>query len=152
RAGLYSLASARARSHSSRKPSKNSMSRAKTGTKTRREAPKARPSRAAKPKRAHRDAARRPLLRRERRALALASAEAEALQGPPPERRERRALSHVGGRIELSGKDDDVAVALAAALDVPVDDPSSHAHVHGFHSYAARLHPLTARRLIERLS
>ncbi len=84
--------------------------------------------------------------------MALASAEARALEGPPPERRERRALSHVGGRTELSGEDRDLAAALAAALDVPREDASTQAHVHGFHSYAARLHPLTARRLIERMS
>ncbi|HVW25232.1 MAG TPA: DNA methyltransferase [Polyangiaceae bacterium] len=93
----------------------------------------------------------RPLLRRDRRALAKQRAEEKALQGPPPERRERRALSHVGGRIEVWG-DEGLAAALAPALDVSDDDESTRAHVHGFHSYAARLHPLTARRLVESLS
>jgi hypothetical protein len=58
----------------------------------------------------------------------------------------------VGGRIEVSGDDEELCTALAFALDVPNDDDSSRDHVHGFHSYAARLHPLTAHRLIERLS
>jgi hypothetical protein len=91
------------------------------------------------------------LLRRERRALAKQRAEEKAQQGPPPERRERRALSHVGGRIEVWG-DERIAAALAAALDVSDDDESTRAHVHGFHSYAARLHPLTAARLVDKLS
>ena len=100
---------------------------------------------------ARRGRAERPLLRRERRALAKQLAEQKAEAGPPPERRERRSLSHVGGRIEVWG-DERLAVALAAALDVSDDDESTRAHVHGFHSYAARLHPLTARRLVEALS
>jgi hypothetical protein len=91
-------------------------------------------------------------LRRERRALAQARAETQVEEGPPPERRERRSLSHVGGRIEVRGGDTGLTTALADALDVPREDASSHAHVHGFHSYAARLHPLTAQRLVERLS
>lgn len=44
---------------------------------------------------------------------------------------------------------------LAAALDVPtsaVAEEAARAHVHGFHSYPARMHPLTARRLIEAFS
>ncbi len=91
-------------------------------------------------------------LRRDRRAFAREQAEAQAEEGPPPERRERRSLSHVGGRVELRGGDEGLGAALAAALDVPREDDSSREHVHGFHSYAARLHPLTARRLVERLS
>jgi DNA modification methylase len=101
------------------------------------------PSRAGHPE--------RPLLRRERRALARELAAEKVLEGPPPERRERRALSHVGGRIEVWG-DERIAKALATALDVSDDDESTRAHVHGFHSYAARLHPLTAARLVEALS
>ncbi|HEX3597085.1 MAG TPA: DNA methyltransferase, partial [Polyangiaceae bacterium] len=93
----------------------------------------------------------RPLLRRERRALARELAEEKAKEGPPPERRERRALSHVGGRIEVWG-DERLGQSLASALDVSEDDDSTRAHVHGFHSYAARLHPLTAGRLVATLS
>ncbi|HEX7670518.1 MAG TPA: DNA methyltransferase, partial [Polyangiaceae bacterium] len=73
-------------------------------------------------------------------------------EGPPPERRERRSLSHVGGRIEVRGGDPALREALEVALDVSDDDDASRDHVHGFHSYAARLHPVTARRLVERLS
>jgi 16S rRNA G966 N2-methylase RsmD len=58
----------------------------------------------------------------------------------------------VGGRIELWGDDEELGAALASALDVSEDDESTRAHVHGFHSYAARLHPLTASRLVDRLS
>ena len=49
-----------------------------------------------------------------------------------------------------SGKGDAERAALSAALDVTGDDDASRAHVHGFHSYPARLHPTTARRLIRR--
>jgi 23S rRNA G2445 N2-methylase RlmL len=54
--------------------------------------------------------------------------------------------------VELSGNDELERAALASALDVAGDDAASSAHVHGFHSYPARMHPTTARRFIERLS
>jgi SAM-dependent methyltransferase len=41
--------------------------------------------------------------------------------------------------------------ALGSALDIRSDE-GTREHVHGFHSYPARMHPVTARRLIERLS
>jgi len=63
----------------------------------------------------------------------------------------RRSLTNVGGPIELVGRDDVERAAIAHALDVEPDE-SARLHVHGFHSYPARLHPLTARRLVERLS
>ncbi|WP_394837716.1 site-specific DNA-methyltransferase [Pendulispora rubella] len=67
----------------------------------------------------------------------------------------RRALTHVGGKIETGG-DRKAAALLAAALDVPSnegdDSDPSRAHVHGFHAYPARMHPLTARRLVEQLA
>ena len=63
----------------------------------------------------------------------------------------RRSLTNVGGPVELAGRDDVERAALAHALDVEPDD-SARLHVHAFHSYPARLHPLTARRLVERLS
>jgi SAM-dependent methyltransferase len=63
----------------------------------------------------------------------------------------RRSLTNVGGPTELVGRDDVERAALAHALDVEPDE-SARLHVHGFHSYPARLHPLTARRLVERLS
>jgi hypothetical protein len=66
----------------------------------------------------------------------------------------RRALSHVGGEAVVEG-DPARAAVLAAALDVPpseVAEEAARAHVHGFHSYPARMHPLTARRLVEGFS
>jgi DNA modification methylase len=72
----------------------------------------------------------------------------------PPREKERRALSHVGGDSHGAG-DPDAAALLAAAVDVPPSaeaEELSRAHVHGFHSYPARMHPLTARRLVEAFS
>jgi hypothetical protein len=65
--------------------------------------------------------------------------------------KQRRALSHVGGPVETWG-DRVLAAAAARALDVQPDEALTMAHVHGFHSYPARLHPETAARLIEALS
>ena len=64
---------------------------------------------------------------------------------------ERRALSNVGGRAELSG-DHELARLLSGALAVRSDDPAARVHVHAFHSYTARMHPLTAQRLVVGLS
>jgi hypothetical protein len=74
----------------------------------------------------------------------------------------RRSLTHVGGATETAG-DAEVAAKLAAALDVaPAPEPSGSAgaeaddpdrtHVHGFHTYPARMHPVTAARLVEAVS
>jgi len=41
---------------------------------------------------------------------------------------------------------------LTYALSVDPDENATMAHVHGFHSYPARLHPETARRLVESFS
>lgn len=64
----------------------------------------------------------------------------------------RRSLTHVGGEARLSG-DPDLARALAAALDVKAAGADAaepeRAHVHGFHTYPARMHPETAARLVE---
>jgi hypothetical protein len=60
----------------------------------------------------------------------------------------------VGGETVTSGNPR-WSKPLAEALDVPtseVAEEAARAHVHGFHSYPARMHPLTARRLIESLS
>jgi SAM-dependent methyltransferase len=62
----------------------------------------------------------------------------------------RRSLTNVGGPVQLEGSDELERAALAHALDVGEED--ARAHVHAFHSYPARLHATTARRLIERLS
>lgn len=70
---------------------------------------------------------------------------------PHVERRERRALSHVGGAVETRG-DPRLSAVLAEALAVEPDEASVMAHVHGFHTYPARLHPGTAARLIEGLA
>lgn len=84
--------------------------------------------------------------------------------GPPGDRPRaapgrRRSLTHVGGPAATSG-DREAAQLLAQALDVPPappprsrregdapDDPD-RAHVHGFHTYPARMHPATAARLV----
>ncbi len=68
----------------------------------------------------------------------------------------RRSLTHVGGAVSRSG-DPAEAEKLAHALEVPPPPPRSErgtegpdrAHVHGFHAYPARMHPLTAARLVE---
>jgi hypothetical protein len=69
----------------------------------------------------------------------------------------RRSLTHVGGATETAG-DRELAAKLAAALDVaPAPEPTGtnadsddpdRTHVHGFHTYPARMHPATAARLV----
>jgi len=72
---------------------------------------------------------------------------------PPPEaRRERRALSHVGGEVFVDGGTPEEQQVLREALAVNADESEVMSDVHGFHSYPARLHPLTASRLIAGLS
>ena len=66
-------------------------------------------------------------------------------------KRQRRSLTNVGGEVELWGADASEAQAVAHALDVSPDDDSRH-HIHGFHTYPARLHPTTAQRLVEQLA
>jgi SAM-dependent methyltransferase len=63
----------------------------------------------------------------------------------------RRSLTNVGGDVETGG-DPELAAILATALDVEPDMDESaddRAHVHGFHAYPARAHPVTSRRLVE---
>ncbi len=65
--------------------------------------------------------------------------------------RRRRSLTNIGGEITVQG-DAEEAAALSAALEVEPDeseDAPDRAHVHGFHAYPARAHPVTARRLVE---
>lgn len=64
----------------------------------------------------------------------------------------RRALSHVGGAAEVSSDSAELRSLIAKALDVGEEDERVLAHVHGFHSYPARMHAETARALIEALS
>jgi adenine-specific DNA methylase len=63
----------------------------------------------------------------------------------------RTSLKHVGGATERRG-DASIADRLARAFDIdPNDaeiDAAGRAHVHGFHSYPARIHPVTAARLV----
>jgi len=87
----------------------------------------------------------------------------------------RRSLTHVGGAVQTAG-DERIAAKLAEALDVapapeprraqapapngvdgsaepfmgaaPRGDDPDRAHVHGFHTYPARMHPATAGRLV----
>ncbi len=101
-----------------------------------------------------------PFKREKSRAFGQAKPKTEArtIGGRPVQeqvlepRRERRALSHVGGRITLEGGSPEEQQALGEALSVRADESDVMADVHGFHSYPARLHPLTAQRLIAALS
>jgi DNA modification methylase len=99
-----------------------------------------------------RDARRAP--RDEAEPLAPPEAEASTLgvvSAEPLPR--RRSLTNVGGEIETSG-DPAMAKVLAHAIDVApnMDEAADdRAHVHGFHAYPARAHPVTVRRLIEDL-
>ena len=63
--------------------------------------------------------------------------------------RRKQAFSVFGGAVEKAG-DSESATALAELL---VPDPGlARALTHGFHSYAGRMHPSTARVAIERFS
>lgn len=76
---------------------------------------------------------------------------------PVPAREEpKRSLSHVGGPTSSHGDEAEVAV-LQRALDVrgALEDDAGDAtrrHIHGFHTYPARMHPETARELVVGLS
>ena len=68
--------------------------------------------------------------------------------------RKRRSLTNVGGEIDRGG-DERVSELLAESVDVaPTEDADApdRAHVHGFHAYPARAHPVTVRRLVESLA
>jgi hypothetical protein len=68
------------------------------------------------------------------------------------EKKKRRALSHVGGEVRVVGGSEQDRELLSHALAVDPDEAATMAHMHGFHSYPARLHPETARRLVESFS
>jgi DNA methylase len=76
-----------------------------------------------------------------------------------PAPRQRRSLTHVGGEVETAGNRK-VAAVLAQALTVDPaaepagegEDDADRVHVHGFHTYPARMHPQTAARLVQALS
>lgn len=63
----------------------------------------------------------------------------------------RTALSQLGGATELWGEAA-AAASLGQAFDVVSTETAALPDVHGFHSYPARMHPETARRLIGALS
>lgn len=65
---------------------------------------------------------------------------------------QRRALSHIGGPVRTSGTSQEDRELAAHALDVAPSEHASRAHVHGFHSYPARIDPRTARRLVDGLT
>jgi hypothetical protein len=59
-------------------------------------------------------------------------------------------MTNLGGAIETEGDAED-AKKLAYALDVRSsldDEDAARAHVHGFHSYPARMHPDSAARFV----
>jgi len=63
--------------------------------------------------------------------------------------RRKQAFSVFGGAVEQAG-DHESALALAQLL---TPDPGlARALTHGFHSYAGRMHPFTARTAIARFS
>lgn len=68
------------------------------------------------------------------------------------EPKKRRALTNVGGKVDVEASNEADNELLRRALDVRADDPYVNGHVHGFHSYPARLHPRTAQRLVAGLS
>ncbi|MEO6418605.1 MAG: DNA methyltransferase, partial [Polyangiaceae bacterium] len=68
--------------------------------------------------------------------------------------KQKRSLTHVGGDVELGG-DPEAAELLAEALRVPSSESieedgedAARSHIHGFHTYPARMHPITAARLV----
>ena len=65
--------------------------------------------------------------------------------------RKRRALGHLGGPVTTHGEPD-TAARLATIMGGEMDEDGARTHVHGFHSYPARMHPVVAQRAIELLS
>ncbi|MFO0937758.1 MAG: DNA methyltransferase [Gemmataceae bacterium] len=69
-----------------------------------------------------------------------------------PKPRQRRSLAYVGGAITTQGGEESKSLAQALNVTPEQDDESSRLHIHGFHTYPARLHPLTASRLVAAFS
>jgi SAM-dependent methyltransferase len=71
--------------------------------------------------------------------------------GPPPGPvpRQRRAFSALNGPVETEGE---VTAAHALTRLFKVEPDRARALTHGFHSYAGRMHPTTARGAIEHWS
>ncbi len=66
------------------------------------------------------------------------------------ERREKRALSNVGGRVETEGHEE-LTPILARAMSA-VSDEVADSFTHPFHTYPARMHPGIARTIIAELT
>lgn len=64
----------------------------------------------------------------------------------------RRALTQIGGEVEIWEGSGELGEVLERALAIVPNEQDVMQHVHGFHSYPARMHPETARHLIEGLS
>ncbi|MGE5788527.1 MAG: DNA methyltransferase [Myxococcales bacterium] len=60
----------------------------------------------------------------------------------------KRSLTQIGGNVEVWAGLQEFGELLTKALSVNDDEPSVMRHVHGFHSYPARMHPDTARSLV----
>ena len=58
----------------------------------------------------------------------------------------------MGGEIRVVGGSEQDREKLTYSLSVEPDENATMAHVHGFHTYPARLHPETASRLVESFS
>lgn len=58
----------------------------------------------------------------------------------------------MGGEIRVVGGSELDRERLTYSLSVEPDENATMAHVHGFHTYPARLHPQTASRLVESFS
>lgn len=122
-----------------------------------RRSPAAAPARRSRPARAGRTGPARAPAAPRRPATAPRKATRFGDGAPPDaefqfeERKQRRSLSHVGGAVTFRGEEA-LRPALERALAVSSDERETRAHVHGFHSYPARLHPMTAHRLVEALS
>lgn len=63
----------------------------------------------------------------------------------------RRALSDIGGEVQTSG-DPTTCARLTTVLSEDFDADTARIHLHGFHTYPARMHPAMARRAIELFS
>jgi len=66
--------------------------------------------------------------------------------------RTRRAHSQVGGAVEIEHGSESQRSLMRRALSVGPLDPIALAHIHGFHAFPARLHPVTAAELIRGLT
>jgi SAM-dependent methyltransferase len=69
--------------------------------------------------------------------------------------KQRRALTNVGGAIDTAGgraEAEQLAAALAVTPASDAENDPARLHIHGFHTYPARMHPVTAARLVAAFS